>query len=114
MKRFATWLAAAVVAAGCGGDGAGNGGIGPTGPLFVGNTVSVTVNCTTPLQMGQSGSCSAYGYDSNGLYTSSYSSSWSSSNTSVATVFAGVLTVVGPGTTTIAAVVDGITGSTSV
>lgn len=117
MRRFAKWMggvAAVVVVAGCGGDG-GNGGISPTGPLFVGNTATVTVSCPTQMEVGHSSTCNAYGYDSNGTYTNSNESSWSSSNTSVATVSSsGAISAVGTGSATISAVIDGVTGSTSV
>lgn len=118
MRAFTRWMAGAavvMVAAGCSGEGMGEGGIGPTGPLFVGNTASVTVSCPTQMETGTSGTCNAFGYDSNGTYTNSNESSWSSSNTSVATVSsAGAISAVGTGTATISAVIDGITGSTSV
>jgi Bacterial Ig-like domain (group 2) len=117
MRAFVKRLAGAavvMVAAGCGGDRTSE-GISPTGPFFVGNTASVTVSCPTQMETGTSGACNAFGYDSNNTYTNSNESSWSSSNTSVATVSSmGAIAAVGTGTTTISAVIDGITGSTSV
>jgi hypothetical protein len=119
MQRFGKWiagLAAVVLAAGCGGDGSGGGGITPTGPmLLVGPTATVTVNCPTQMETGTSSTCTAYGYDANGSFTSSSVSSWSSSNTSVATIGStGGISAVAAGRTTITAVVDGISGSTRV
>ena len=118
MRSFAKWMAAiavAVTAVGCGGDRA-DGGISPTGPtLLVGPTASVTVNCPTQMETGTSATCTAYGYDSNSSYTNSNVSSWSSSNTSVATITSGgVISAVGVGTTTITAVIDGISGTRGV
>ncbi len=118
MRRLERWMAtvaAAVLAAGCGGDLA-DGGISPTGPmLLVGPTATVTVSCPTQMEEGTSGTCTAYGYDSNGSYTNSSVSSWSSSNTSVATVSStGGISAVSAGSVTITAVIDGVSGSTSV
>lgn len=117
MRAFARRLAGAavvMVAAGCSGDGT-DAGISPTGPLFVGNTTTVTVSCPTQMETGTSGTCNAFGYDGNGTYTNSNESSWSSSNTSVATVTStGGISAVGTGTATISAVIDGISGGTGV
>lgn len=118
MRHVGTWMTAAalaVAAAGCGGDGTG-GGISPTGPLLVvGPTTSVTVSCPTQMETGTSGSCTAYGYDGNGSFTNSNVSSWSSSNPSVATISStGGISAVAAGSTTITAVIDGVSGSTSV
>lgn len=118
MKRMGTWMAgiaAAVLAAGCG-DGAGGGAISPAGPSFlVGPTATVSVSCPAQMETGTSGTCTAYGYDSNGSFTNSNASSWSSSNTSVATISStGAISAVAQGTATITAVIDGIAGSTSV
>ena len=117
MRRLGSWMmaaAVAVTAAGCGGDRA-DGGISPTGPmLLVGPTATVTVNCPNQMETGTSATCTAYGYDSNGSYTNSSVSSWSSSNTSVATITSGgVISAVAAGTTTITAVIDGISGTRS-
>lgn len=119
MQRFGKWIAgvaAVVLAAGCGGDGSGGGGITPTGPmLLVGPTATVSVNCPTQMETGTSSTCTAYGYDANNTYTNNSVSSWSSSNTSVATITSGgAISAVGAGTTTISAVIDGITGTRSV
>lgn len=117
MRRLGSWMmaaAVAVTAAGCGGDRT-DGGISPTGPmLLVGPTATVTVNCPNQMETGTSATCTAYGYDSNGSYTNSSVSSWSSSNTSVATITSGgVISAVAAGTTTITAVIDGISGTRS-
>jgi hypothetical protein len=116
MLHFRRWMAAAALGlvAGCGGERA-KGGITPTGPSFVGATASVTVNCPTQMETGTSGTCTAYGYDSNGSYTNSSVSSWSSSNTSVATITSGGgISAVSAGTATITAVIDGISGTRGV
>ena len=118
MQRFGRWMAGAaavVLATGCGGDGAGGGAITPAGPLLVGQTATVTVNCPTPMERGTSGTCTAYGYDANNVYTNGNVTSWSSSNTSVATITSGgAISAVAAGTTTISAVIDGVTGTRSV
>lgn len=119
MQRFGTWIAgvaAVVLAAGCGGDGAGGGAITPTGPsLLVGPTTRVTVSCPTQMETGTSGTCIAYGYDANNNFTNSNASSWTSSNTGVATISStGAISAVAAGSTTITALVDGISGNTSV
>lgn len=115
MNRIANWIgcaAAALLATGC---GEGAGGIVPTGPLFVGQTVTVTVSCPSQMEVSQWAQCSAYGYDSNGTFTSGAVSSWSSSNTSRATVSSsGWVNAVGTGSVTISATIDGVTGSTSI
>lgn len=118
MRRIAiriSALAAAVLTASCGGDGAG-GGISPTGPsLLVGPTATVTVSCPTQMETGTSGSCTAYGYDGNGSYTNSSVSSWSSSNSSVASISSGGgISANAAGSTTITAVIDGVSGTRSV
>lgn len=114
--RFGRWISAlgmAVLAAGCG--DVGEGGISPTGPmLLVGPTTTVSVSCPTQMETGTSGTCTAYGYDGNGSFTNSNVTSWSSSNTGVATISGGSISAVAAGSTTISAVIDGITGSTSV
>jgi hypothetical protein len=108
-------VAAAVLAGACGSDRS-DAGISPTGPmLLVGPTATVSVSCPTQMETGTSGTCTAYGYDSNGSYTNSSVSSWSSSNTSVATITSsGGISAVSAGTTSISAVIDGVAGSTSV
>lgn len=116
MRSIEKWVvAAAVLAAGCGGDRS-DGGISPTGPmLLVGPTATVSVSCPAQMETGTSGSCTAYGYDGNGSFTNSNVSSWSSSNTSVATISStGAISAVAAGSTTITAVIDGVSGSTSV
>lgn len=118
MRRSARWLAGAavaLVAAACGGDAA-DGGISPTGPmLLVGPTASVTVSCPEQMETDTSGTCHAYGYDSYGSYTNSNVSSWSTSDTGVIQIDpSGNVTAVGTGTATITAVIDGISGSTTI
>lgn len=100
--------------AACGG-GDATGLISPDGEPSLGATVRVTVNCATPLKPGNQVQCTAYGYDSNNVFTSSSAGSWASSNTSVATVSSGgLVTAVATGTANISAVVDGITGSKAI
>jgi hypothetical protein len=118
MQRIGKWmagLAMAAATAGCGGDRA-NGGIGPTGPsLLVGPTATVSVSCPAQMETGTSGTCTAYGYDGNGTFTNSNASSWTSSNTWVATVSStGAISASNQGSTTITAVIDGVSGSTNV
>jgi hypothetical protein len=119
MKRYGTWMTgvavAAALAAGCGEDG-GQRGISPTGPrLLVGPTVTVIVSCPAQMETGTSGTCTAFGYDGNGTFTGSSVSSWSSSNTSLATIgSSGNISAVAVGSVTITAVIDGVSGSTSV
>jgi Bacterial Ig-like domain (group 2) len=105
--------AAVLTAAAC---GEGRTALAPTEPAFsAGPTVTVVVTCPSPIEAGQGGQCTAYGYDANGVYTGYAPSSWSSSNTGVATVSSGgYLSAVAPGTATVSAVVQGIPGSTSV
>jgi hypothetical protein len=116
MRRFGRWMATvvvAVLAAGCGGDGA-DGGISPTGPMLT-VTASVMVSCPTQMLPGQAGTCTAYGYDSYGTFTNSNVTSWTSSNTSKVTITSGGgVTAVSPGTSTITAVVDGVSGTRSI
>lgn len=105
---------APLAVSGCGGDATKL--IAPEGGPLLGVTVSVTVSCPTPIVPGATGQCVAYGYDSNGQFTSSTVTTWSSANTSKITVnSSGVIT--GVATTNgvnISAVVDGVTGSKSV
>lgn len=116
MRRFGRWtatVAAAVLAAGCGGDRT-DGGISPTGPVLL-VTSRVTVSCPTQMVPGQTGTCTAFGYDSYGTFTNSNVSSWSSSNTGKVTITSGGgVTAVSPGTSTITAVIDGVSGTASI
>lgn len=118
MKLGQKWIAAAVVAAlaACGGEGGSRSGLTPTAPrLDVGPTTHVTVACPTQMDNGTSGTCTAFGYDANNLFTNSNVSSWSSSNTGVITITSGgAVTAVGAGTSTITAVIDGVSGTTSI
>ncbi|HEU4556821.1 MAG TPA: Ig-like domain-containing protein, partial [Longimicrobium sp.] len=80
--------------------------------MTVGPTASVVVTCPTKLEVGSSAPCVAYGYDSNGKFTSAAATNWGSSNTAVATVSStGTLTAVGAGTVNIVATVGGLVGS---
>jgi hypothetical protein len=107
-------LAVAVLTGACGDPS--DGGIGPTGPmLLIGPTVTVTVSCPAQMETGTSGTCTAFGYDGNGSFTSSSVSSWSSSHPSRATISStGSISAVSAGSVTITAVIDGVPGSTSV
>ncbi|HEX2203423.1 MAG TPA: Ig-like domain-containing protein [Longimicrobium sp.] len=91
-------------------------GVTPTGPrLLVGPTTRVSVSCPAQMEVGTSGTCTAYGYDAGNSFTSSTVSAWSSSNTSRATISsAGAISAIASGSVTIAAVVDGVSGSTTV
>jgi Bacterial Ig-like domain (group 2) len=80
--------------------------------MTVGPTASVLVTCPTKLEVGSTAPCVAYGYDSNGKFTSAAATNWGSSNTSVATVSStGTLTAVGAGIVNIVATVGGLVGS---
>lgn len=119
MKLGRNWIAAAAVTAAlaaCGGDGGASRGLTPTAPrLDVGPTTHVTVACPTAMDVSTSGTCTAFGYDANNLFTNSSVSSWSSSNTGVITITSGGgVTAVGSGTSTITAVIDGVSGTTSI
>jgi hypothetical protein len=100
--------------AGCGGDVTKM--IAPDGEASLGVTTSVTVTCPTPITIGNGGQCTAYGWDSNGQFTSSNASAWSSANTAKITVTSGGV-ISGVATTNgvnISATIDGVTGSKSV
>lgn len=101
--------------AGCGGDSTEL--IAPDGkPSLVGVTVTVQVICPSAIKQGQNAQCTAYGKDSNGQYTGISPSSWSSANTAKITVTSGGV-ITGVSTTNgvnVSAVVEGVTGSTSV
>jgi hypothetical protein len=109
-------LALAALSASCGDRGvtaAGERTPRATAPrMTVGPTASVLVTCPTKLEVGSSAPCVAYGYDSNGKFTSASATNWGSSNTAVATVSStGTLTAVGAGTVNIVATVGGLVGS---
>lgn len=118
MKQTARWMAIALAALGaaCGEGSGSNGGVGPTAPRLVGTTTRVTVSCPTQMEYRTTGTCTAYGYDANGTFTNSNVTSWSSSNTTLATIGStGVVTAGSTsGTVTITAVIDGISGSTTI
>jgi hypothetical protein len=80
--------------------------------LMAGPTDRVYVNCPSPIELGNSGSCDAKGYDANLVFTNDNPSAWWSSNTGVAVVSStGYLTPVSPGSATVYATIDGVTGS---
>jgi hypothetical protein len=87
-----------------------------TGPsLSVGPTSQVAVHCPPKVQAYTGGQCYAFGLDSLGFYTSHSVSTWSSSSISTLVVSStGQLMGQNPGTATVYATVDGVTGSTSV
>lgn len=119
MKHTPRWLGALVLAAlaGACGEGAGaRGGISPTAPRLSGATTHVTVNCPTTMEYGTSATCTAYGYDSTNVFTSSNVTSWTSANTSLATITSGGVVTAGntTGTDSIRAVIDGVTGVTAI
>src|SRR5215212_2399058 len=120
MKHTARWLGALALAAVAGACGEGasrsNGAIGPTAPRLVGATTHVTVSCPTQMEYSTTGTCTAYGYDATNTFTNSTVTSWSSSNTSRATINSGGTVTAGTssGSVTITAVVDGISGMTSI
>lgn len=116
MNRWMGALALAAVAAACG-DGTGaDGRLSPTAPRLVGITTHVTVSCPVKMEYGTTGTCTAFGYDSNNVFTNSTVSSWTSSNTSLATITSGGGVTAGStsGTVTISATVDGVTGTTTI
>ncbi|WP_420126771.1 hypothetical protein [Longimicrobium sp.] len=83
--------------------------------LSVGPTSQVAVHCPPKVQAYTGGQCYAFGLDSLGFYTSHSVSTWSSSSISTLVVSStGQLMGQNPGTATIYATVDGVTGSTSV
>jgi hypothetical protein len=92
--------------------------IGPptNGPsLSVGPTSQVAVHCPPKVQAYTGGQCYAFGLDSLGFYTSHSVSTWSSSSISILVVSStGQLLGQNPGTATVYATVDGVTGSTTV
>ena len=108
--------ALAVAVAGCG-DIASPAARSPHAPrLTVGPTVSVIVSCPSNLLDGQSGQCSAAGYDSNGQFTGS-TATWSTTTSSVLGVSSsGVATAVhlATGTGNVSATIGGVTGQTSI
>lgn len=115
-KRWMGALALAALAAACG-DGTGaDGRLSPTAPRLVGITTHVTVSCPVKMEFGTSGTCTAFGYDSNNVFTNSTVTSWSSSSTSLATITSGGGVTAGStaGTVTISATIDGITGTTTI
>lgn len=118
MRRNANRLAAvaAVLLVAACGEGSREDGIGPTGPrLLVGPTASVVVSCPSQMEEEASAQCTAYGYDSNGTFTSSNASSWSTSTPSNISVYSGgSVYAVLAGTANVSAVIDGVGGSTSI
>ena len=114
MRRAGTLLVlmAAVVLAGCGDTRAM---LSPTEPrLMAGPTATVIVSCPTNIEAGNSGQCSAAGYDANGIFTSS-TATWSTTTPSLVSVSStGLVTALSPGTATVRATIGGVTGQTTV
>lgn len=118
MWRSRFLLAAAViVAAGCGSDGSSPVMSAPRAPrLTVGPTTRVTVSCPANLVDGQSGQCSAAGYDANDQFTGS-GATWSTPTSSVSSVSSsGVVTALhlAQGTALVDATIEGVQGEASV
>jgi hypothetical protein len=88
----------------------------PNGPsLSVGPTAQVQVHCPPKVQAYTGGQCYALGQDSLGFYTSHSVSTWSSSSISILVVTStGQLMGQNPGTATVYATINGVTGSTTV
>jgi hypothetical protein len=91
-----------------------SGDSGPTGTNIIDDAVSRVVVTPSTLQLakGLNGQFTAVAMNAANAVLAGRSVTWSSGNTAVATVAgSGVVTTVGPGTTTISAVVDGKTGT---
>jgi hypothetical protein len=119
MKHSVRWLGAAVLsvmAAACGEGANARQGASPTAPRLTGVTTHVTVSCPATMEYGTTGTCTAFGYDATNTFTNSNVTSWSSSNTSLATITSAGAVTAGStsGTVTITAVIDGISGSTTI
>lgn len=106
-----------IAAAGCGADAPSPVMNVPGGPrLTVGPTVRVSVSCPANLVDGQSGQCSAAGYDAGDQFTGS-TASWSTSTPSVIGVGSSGLTTalhLAQGTAQVDATIDGVTGHASI
>ena len=115
-RRLLSALLLAAAAAGCGGDPSPIVGAPRAPHLTVGPTVSVVVSCPANFVDGQSGQCSAAGYDSNGAFTGS-TASWSTTTPTVVSVSgSGVATALhlASGTGVVNATIGGVTGSASI
>jgi hypothetical protein len=116
LGRHLLSAALAVTVAGCG-DIASPAARSPHAPrLTVGPTVSVVVSCPSNLLDGQSGQCSAAGYDSMGQFTGS-TASWSTTTSTVLGVSgSGLATAVhlASGTGNVSATIGGVTGQASI
>jgi hypothetical protein len=68
------------------------------------------------MEFGTSGTCTAFGYDANNVFTNGNVTAWSSSNTSLATISSGGGVTAGStsGTVTITATIDGVSGTTTI
>ena len=105
----AMWLALLV---GCGGGGDG-GGATPPAPVVVA-TVTVTPG-TASLAVGGTQSFAATARSAAGVEVGGKTVTWNSATPSVATVnSAGTVTAVAPGTTSIVASIDGVSGSSTI
>ena len=107
-----TVLAVGVVLAGCGDV---RSTFTPTEPrLMAGPTATVVVSCPTNIEVGNSGQCSAAGYDANGIFTSS-TATWSTTTpTLVGVSSAGLVTAYNAGSASVRATIQGVTGQTSI
>lgn len=92
--------------------------VAPEAPvLFAGPTATVTVSCPANMVDGQSGQCSAAGYDSNGVFTRSSPVTWGTSTPSLVSVSSsGVAKAahLAQGTAVVQATIDGVTGSANI
>jgi len=112
LMRFVTRVVPLVALLACGRDGGSREPIAPRGPIVT--TIVVTAPAI-PLQVGGTVTLSAEVRDETGAAISWKSVTWASANATVATVSsAGVVTGMGPGTTTISASVDNKSGSAAV
>lgn len=116
MPRFRNAIGLLSLLAGLAGCGGGS-GTTPTPPPPPPNTVaSVTVSPgSLNLVVGVSSALTATALSASGTPIAGKTPVWASSNTGVATVATdGIVTAVGPGTSTVTATVDGISGSATV
>lgn len=106
-----------VAAGGCSGDLSSPETRAPRPPsLTVGPTTRVDVSCPANLVDGQSGQCTALGYDANNQFTSS-SASWSTSTPSLVSVnSSGNVTAqhLASGTAQVTATIEGVPGSANI
>ena len=92
--------------------------VAPEAPvLLAGPTATVTVSCPANMVDGQSGQCSAAGYDSNGTFTMSSPVTWGTSTPSLVSVSSGgsaTAAHLASGTAVVQATIEGVTGSTNI